>query len=256
MSQIIWSFKPIGYTPVDVIREMKHNKKITFCGRLDPMAYGLIPLIVVDTDMEKVKEDVMNSYKTYRFSLISGIKSDTYDILGIAKYHNITYSENEFINRIYEESKIKEHEYPPFSSKTVYSEQYNKKVPLWRLSTEGILPKDMPKRDVDIKYINILSINEMNGSVLLDNILERIDKLPKDSKFRQFEIIEKWRDVLDNNRLYKVYNMETLISSGTYVRTIGNNLGGTVYDIFRISVGDKYLLEPDSYDKYKMLCGV
>lgn len=256
MSQIIWTFKPIGYTPNDVIQEVKHNKKITFCGRLDPMAYGLMPIIVVGDDIAKVKTEIMNSYKTYRFSLITGIKTDTYDILGIPKYHNNNYSEQEFIKLVNEQSKIKEQYYPPFSSKTVYSAIHNKKVPLWVLSKEDILPEIMPKRDIDIKYINILSINEITSSVLLNNIEERINKIPKDSKFRQDEIIEKWQEILENDTVYKVYHMEALVSSGTYVRTICNELGGTVYDIFRINVGNKYLYEPEKYDKYKLSCDI
>jgi len=256
MSQIIWTFKPIGYTPNNVIQEIKNNAKITFCGRLDPMAYGLMPLIVVGADIAKVKTDIMNSYKTYRYSLIDGIKTDTYDILGIPQYHNRNNSEQEFIKLVNEQTEIKEQYYPPFSSKTVYSDIHNRKVPLWKLSKEGKLPEVMPKRDVDIKYINILSMTEMSSSVLLNNILERINKISNDAKFRQDEIIEKWQELLNSDTIYKVYHMETLVSSGTYVRTICNDLGGTVYDIFRTNVGNKYLSEPDKYDRYKLLCDI
>ena len=256
MSTIIWTFKPVGYTPNDVIREIKHTKKLTFCGRLDPMAHGLMALVVVGHDVGQVKQSIIDSYKTYRFSLIVGIKTDTYDILGLPEYHNMIYSEENFNEMVISHSHIKKQEYPPFSSKTVFSESHNKKVPLWKLSKEGKLPDVMPTRDVDIKYINILSENEMKGTVLLDNITERINKLPKDSDFRQETILDSWNNLLIEDALYKIYHMETRVSSGTYVRTIGNNLGGTVYDIYRTSVGDKCLLNPDRLDKYKFLCGI
>jgi tRNA U55 pseudouridine synthase TruB len=256
MSEIIWVYKPIGYTPYDAIKELKHNKKITFCGRLDPMAYGLMALIIVGEDIKQIKQAITDSYKTYRFSLIVGVKTDTYDILGLPKYHNIEYNENTFNNMVINQSRIKQQEYPPFSSKTVFSAEYNKKVPLWKLSKEGKLPEVMPTRDVDIKYINILSDNEMKGSVLLHNITERINKLPENSNFRQDSILNRWNNLLDANTLYKIYHMETRLSSGTYVRTIGNNLGGTVYDICRTSVGDKCLLGADRYNKYKFLYNI
>lgn len=256
MSRIIWTFKPIGYTPNDIINEIKDNKKITFCGRLDPMAYGLIAIIVVGKDIKRIKQSISDSYKTYRFSLIVGIKTDTYDILGLPEYHNIIYTKENFNELIISESHKKTQQYPPFSSKTVYSESYNKKVPLWMLSKEGKLPKVMPSRNIDIKYINILSCHEMSGSVLLHNITERINKLPKTSNFRQDIILDSWNNLLDDDAIYNIYNMETKVSTGTYVRNIGNNLGGTVYDIYRTSVGDMCLLDPDSYDKYIFLCDI
>ena len=61
MSELLWVFKPIGWNPTDCIQEIKKNKKheqckITFAGRLDPMAYGLMALVKVGPDVNDVKK--------------------------------------------------------------------------------------------------------------------------------------------------------------------------------------------------------
>ena len=46
---VIWVFKPIGWTPkdcVDKLKEIFKDDKISFAGRLDPMAYGMLPIII------------------------------------------------------------------------------------------------------------------------------------------------------------------------------------------------------------------
>jgi tRNA U55 pseudouridine synthase TruB len=93
---VIWVFKPIGWTPKDCVIEHQKitNQKMAFAGRLDPMACGLMPIIIHNsnntTEVQKIKESLQGSYKTYRFKLVLGFQSDTYDILGIAnKKENI-----------------------------------------------------------------------------------------------------------------------------------------------------------------------
>ena len=108
VTQVVWVFKPIGWNPADCVVEYLRlnkdtllNKKIAFAGRLDPIACGLLPLIITDKnenkDRQNKKESLQSSYKTYRFSLISGLKSDSFDIMGITEKRDKPFDHERFI---------------------------------------------------------------------------------------------------------------------------------------------------------------
>ena len=236
-TEVIWTFKPIGWTPKDCILYLKkiskyEDKKLSFAGRLDPMAYGLLPIIADDIQNQKQLE-LINSYKTYQFKFIPNLQSDTYDILGIVN------KSNNFTSINLEEIKnMKKQNYPAYSSYCVFDNHYNKKVPLWKLAKENRLPEVMPERDIDIQNIEILSSKVIDKDKLLDNVYMRLDKLLNKSGFRYDEILNCWKN-LELEHEYEVYHLEATVSSGTYIRGISNSLGGVAYDIFRTKVKDK-----------------
>ena len=53
---------------------------LSYAGRLDPMAEGVILVLIGDEN--KRRKDYENLPKTYVFSLLLGISTDTYDVLG------------------------------------------------------------------------------------------------------------------------------------------------------------------------------
>lgn len=232
---IIWVNKPIGWTPKQCVNEVKklYNGKICFAGRLDPMAYGLLPLII--NGHYNDISNLQSCYKTYRFKVILGIQTDTYDILGEITNitNNVSYS-----NPL----PIVSQEYPPYSSKTVMYN--NKKVPLWQLSKQGI-KVPLPVHDVDIKDFKILSKKMRSFDEILSTVIKRINTLPNSTDFRQESIITTWKSHM-NYSLFQVVNCEATVSTGTYIRSIGNKMLGCCYDINRItystmhSIGNKY----------------
>ncbi|ARF09993.1 tRNA U55 pseudouridine synthase TruB [Indivirus ILV1] len=249
---VIWFFKPIGWTPKDCVIEYQKiiNQKIAFAGRLDPMACGLMPIIIHNSnntvEVQKIKELLQGSYKTYRFKLILDFQSDTYDILGIAnKKENINIIEN--LEKIKE---IKIQSYPPYSSQKAFSHQYQKKVPLWKLAKEGILPNKLPKKEIDIRSIKILETEIISNLEFLEIIKKRLDNLNNKTKYRHDKIIDNWNKILEAECNFTVYHLEANVSTGTYIRFIGNELGGIVFDILRTSMHDKFLDNPDKYDKF------
>ena len=249
---VIWTFKPIGWTPKDCITHLKENpdmknNKLSFAGRLDPMAYGLLPIIVNDTKNQKQME-LRDSYKTYQFKFIPGLQSDTYDILGLVnKLNKFDGIKNIDIDAI---KNIKKQNYPAYSSHCIFDEYYKKKVPLWKLAKENRLPDILPERNVDIKDIQILNTKLIKKDELLNNVFERINKLTNKSGFRNDTILKCWQN-LDLDKEYKIYHLESTVSSGTYIRSIANTLGGIAYDIFRIKVKDKYLENTENYDPFQ-----
>ena len=88
MKKLINLYKPLGLTPLQTIQKFKEinknykNKKMSYPGRLDPMAEGVL-LILVGNENKKMKS-YMKLDKEYKAEILFGIKSDTGDILGIA----------------------------------------------------------------------------------------------------------------------------------------------------------------------------
>src|SRR5260221_10407124 len=79
--------KKIGETPSEAILRFKIENPdydtvaMTYAGRLDPMAEGLL-LVLCGEEIDK-KEKYLNLSKTYEFEVLWGFSSDTLDILGL-----------------------------------------------------------------------------------------------------------------------------------------------------------------------------
>src|SRR3989344_9613864 len=86
MKNIIVLNKKEGETPLEALENFRpRNKeykdiKMTYAGRLDPMASGLL-LVLVGKEI-KNKEKYLALNKEYDFKILFGFATDTYDILG------------------------------------------------------------------------------------------------------------------------------------------------------------------------------
>lgn len=251
---IIWLHKPIGWTPKSCIDEYKRitnrGGKIAFAGRLDPMASGLLPIVVNGT--RETASELESCYKTYQFKVILGLQTDTYDILGLLAniQEDRSYTEIDIENIIDTASTITVQEYPPFSSKTVLDERTGKKVSLWKLALEGT-PVSLPQHNVDIKYIKLLNHTTISSEDVLSIINDRIKQLLPSIDMRRFMILSRWKEILPvmTNRRFQLIECEAKVSSGTYIRSIANSIGGVCLDINRIQYGTKILT--NSIDKFQ-----
>ena len=78
--------KPSGPTSADVVRRIKHTygvKKIGHGGTLDPMATGLLVILVGKAT--KLQDQLLTGSKTYRGSIRLGFSTDTDDVSGQVK---------------------------------------------------------------------------------------------------------------------------------------------------------------------------
>ncbi|MFA5778152.1 MAG: hypothetical protein WC870_01530 [Candidatus Paceibacterota bacterium] len=246
MKNIILLNKKEGKTPLQVLENFrqKHKKykdvKMTYAGRLDPMASGL--LLVLTGEEIKNKEKYLALNKEYNFKVLFGFATDTYDVLG--KVVNTNFA---FFPKI--EKEIKRNlksflgenfqKYPKYSSKTV------KGKPLFVYAREGEYV-DIPERVVFIQKLKLEKITEINNKKLFANIKKRIEKV--DGDFRQEEILDIWKGlILDKPNKFFVAHLKIKCSSGTYVRSVANTLGDMVgipalaFSIRRTRVG-KYVI--------------
>ncbi len=217
------------------------NIKMTYAGRLDPMASGV--MIVLVGEETKNKQKYLNFTKEYDFEILFGFSTDTHDILG-----KVTDIIKQDVKKIELEKKLKENlkyfkgkfiqKYPLYSSKTVEGKQ------LFEYGRDGALV-DLPEHEVEVKSLKFINLRKINPSSLLRNIERRIGKVKGD--FRQKEILKIWKKQIKKDGNYFIGSFSVKCGSGTYVRSISNDLGGKIglpalaFSIKRKKIG-KYTL--------------
>ncbi|HBB57029.1 TPA: hypothetical protein DEW47_02885 [Patescibacteria group bacterium] len=232
-NKILTVYKPLGLSPleaIDLLRE-KHdeykNTPITYAGRLDPMAEGVLILLTGETIHEK--ENYLKLNKEYQAEIIFGFETDTYDILGFAE------ARKEIENL---KGKISL-PLPPYSSYKI------KGKPLFQWAREGKLGEiEIPMRSTEIYETKIQCGREVAAKELLVEITEKIRLINGD--FRQKEILAKWWEALSaaNGEKFLAVKFTIACSSGTYVRSIAHNLGqrlgacAILLNLKRTKVGD------------------
>lgn len=239
----VW--KPPGKTPLETVNMIKNqfpdykNSKLSYAGRLDPMAEGVL-LILVDEENKK-RNKYENLEKTYEFEALLGVETDTYDCMGIIK--NIKPSANidheEFKNILENYEGVFDQKYPPYSSARVLGK------PLFYWARKNMIDKiSIPSKQVEIYSLKFIDQKKMILKQIAPKIINRIQSV--NGKFRQKQIIEKWNDFLikNPNMSFSILKIEASVSSGVYIRSICHKLGqetcfgAVAFSIKRTKVGN------------------
>jgi tRNA pseudouridine55 synthase len=211
--------KNIGETPLEAIekfrieKEIDQNIPITYAGRLDPMADGL--LIVLTGEDCKKKADFNGLDKEYEIEVVLGVQSDSYDVLGLVEKADLCeFDLQKFIGKFIQE-------YPRYSSKIIAMKE---------------LPEEMPTKEVEIYSIEKMGERFVSGKDLSKKAINKIGLVRGD--FRQNEIIESWLKftLVYGNLKFKILTLRIACSSGTYMRSLANNLGGLALSIKRTKI--------------------
>jgi tRNA pseudouridine55 synthase len=238
MVQVIAVNKPIGLTPLQALTKLRQlkpalkNTKLTYAGRLDPMAEGL--LLVLKNPDQKTKNKLLDLDKTYRFKILFGLSTDTYDALGLIQPSRFTPSKVEGSDPVgsHQPSRsnlegvlplfIGSHlqPYPPYSSKTVNGK------PLFYYARNNLLTKiTIPKKKITIKSLKFISSKVISKENLQHQILQSIKLVKGD--FRQVSINKSWQQFFLSYKLtsFPIYTLEATCTSGTYIRSLSHQLG-------------------------------
>lgn len=243
-------YKPIGKTPLGVIKQLKalypekyEAEKMSYAGRLDPLAHGVLILLVGEENKKRRTHEKTD--KDYSFRAIFGIETDTYDVLGFPKVIDIEKKITEKdINKELENFKgTVQQQIPAFSSYII-----NKKPLHYWARTNQLEGIEIPKRDVKISHIELVELKKVKVEDIATEIIEQVKSV--EGIFRQDEIVPKWEKVLEDNKDKELYIAEfkSSVTTGTYVRSIvhdlGKNLGvgGSAMNIYRTRV-DEYIIE-------------
>jgi len=232
--------KKAGETPLALLNRFRAenswvgDKKLTYAGRLDPMASG--KMIVLIGDECKNKEKYLAFDKEYEFEVLFGFSSDTGDILGLVESGGGLPPDavNEEDLRSAAEKLVGEITlpYPAFSSKTVRGK------PLFAWALEGRLGEiEIPRRKSVVYRLEFVGLRTVPKDNLRAEIFEKIAKfnptpggkrdgfLGKD--FRKREVLDSWEAALNETeeKEFKIAKFVCACSSGTYMRTLAVGLG-------------------------------
>jgi tRNA pseudouridine(55) synthase len=256
----IFIYKNEGETPLEALSRLRVEKPefkdavLTYAGRLDPMAEGV--LLVLVNEENKNREQYLNLDKEYEVEVLFGVGTDTGDVLGkVLEFSSFETSGSLRSTRSFllktrsvgspvanqsllqepdiSQSEIQEllntfaghftQSYPNYSSKTVNGK------PLFQWVREGRLSEiEIPTKQVEIYSIEQIGESRMMGKEVLEQVENRIAKVNGD--FRQQEILESWREELKEKmeQEFHLIKIKVSCSSGTYMRTLAENIGNSI----------------------------
>lgn len=215
--------KHLGETPLQALNRLRveqpayTNAVLSYAGRLDPMAEGLL-LILVDDEC-KNKDPYLGLDKEYEAEILWGVETDTHDLLGLVEnVSNIQPDQEKIADAIQKLVGKQIQEYPAYSSKPVGGKS------LFAWAREGRIDEiEKPTKEIEIfKAIHTHSYT-INNEELLRYIETSIAKVNGD--FRQNDILLKWQSVLENKQNFLVSKVTIACSSGTYIRQLAHILG-------------------------------
>jgi tRNA pseudouridine(55) synthase len=225
---IITLNKNIGQTPKELIEEYKQKngiKKASYCGRLDPMASGLM-LVLTEDDCKK-QDKYLKMYKTYEFDMVFGIWTNSHDPLN----NNIKlYDEHvnqEEIEKLLLEKYIGNinQKFPLCSSYTI-DIGLNKKIPLWEAFKSNLISTDyeLPSKSINIKNFEILDYKLISDNELFHQFISDINKVKDvNNNFGKNEALSFY-STNQNNKMFQVFTCKVTGSSGTYIRGLTRDI--------------------------------
>lgn len=254
---ILSLYKERGETPLQCLERFRlafpeyKDTKMTYLGRLDPMASGVF-LVATDNDTSQTRrEEFLALDKDYDFSVLFGFATDTYDCLGKITHPpapSLIAREGESrnsdlvsimdlikIGKIYEGERLQK--YPKYSSPMIAKRKTSPSPLLvqegedasfpFPAQGEGELDEGGVYKKITIYQMQFKSLSELSAKELFGRLLLDIGRVRGD--FRQVEILELWqKNLKDKDKKYFVANFSASVSSGTYIRSIVDDLGATL----------------------------
>lgn len=242
---VITLYKEIGETPLEALKHFKSthpkykDEPMTYAGRLDPMAEGLL-LVLSGTEL-KDKDKYQKLKKTYIADILFGIESDTQDILGLIKDGGKSNVSKEQIRSVINQiSGNIEIELPHYASYKIRG-----KPLFWWARQNRIKEIEIPKRTITVSS-SFISLKTENGKEIKNKATKKITLVQGD--FRQNEIISLW-NTIDVKKNYIIAKVKFECSSGTYIRSLVSIIGKKLktptllFHLKRTEVGDYSILD-------------
>ncbi len=228
--KIIAVWKPIGLTPLQAINRLREKEleygsiKIGYAGRLDPLAEGVLPLMVGKAN--KNRSQYLNWAKQYEVQIVFGVSTDSHDILGRIQNISDLLPQIDVLKNVltkFEGNFIQA--YPVFSSPILAGR------------------KSFSKQ-VRIDKIKLLTIEKITGRRLEQEIVSMIGEVK--GNFRQSLILADWGKYFSyrQSQVFIIAKVKVDCSAGVYIRLLAHNCGlrigcpACLLKLRRLSVGN------------------
>lgn len=241
MTHVIPVYKFSQETPLACIHRTKQafpyyeDLPMTYAGRLDPMAEGL--LILLAGEECKQKDTYLQLEKVYTVDILLGVGTDTHDLLGVVTEQKqvIGSWKDNFDALLAEFVGVQNQQYPVYSSKPVHGK------PLFVYAKEGTLDEiEIPSHLVEVFSIHKEHVFAVDTSNVKNKAIDAARSIEGD--FRQNDIIKSWQLVsVDKLPLIR---LKVEASTGTYMRQLAHDIGrklgypALAMNIHRSKVGD------------------
>ncbi len=228
-NQILLIDKPKGITSHDVVDEVRcitGERKVGHAGTLDPMATGLL-IVLVGRDATKKQREFMGMEKEYIAEITFGLETNTYD------------AEGELANRVplsavrdLKEENVKDalkrfkgiidQQVPPYSAVKIDGK------PLYKYAREGRLDEvELPTREVKIKEIELLGFEKGSHSESSDLSDGEVSPAEGNVPFVGGDssvatLFQNDSKILSSLPKAKI---RVVCSKGTYIRSLAHDLG-------------------------------
>ncbi len=210
-------YKKRTETPLEALNRLRVekpeliNETLSYAGRLDPMAEGILPVLVGEQE-NKDRELYLKKDKEYYVEFLLGFSTDTGDVLGLLTNVDIKeVNESKTKDSLQNLKNITEQIYPWYSSKTVEG------IPLFEYARKGDFSVQRPVKDISIYSVDSEGFKQKDSKEVLDSIVSDINLVQGD--FRQKESVQLWKSVQDKfPEKLTLISCNIRVSSGTYIR--------------------------------------
>lgn len=237
-------YKRLGETPLEALKRVREKFpnwstiKMTYAGRLDPLAEGL--LLILTGEECKNKSNYLGWDKEYEVGFLIGVSTDSGDVLGLARIEkpSVPFPETKIIASLQSLLGLYTQTYPRFSSPYL----------------AGQVGKT---KEIEIKSIDFIASRYLSDEELLSQIIDRV-MLVK-GKFRQEEIISRWKEEIKLDQKFLIINCRVVCTSGTYIRVLADRLGqilnsqSCVFSLKRTKIGE-LSLPREVFGERNLLC--
>ena len=155
--------KPAGitsYDVVDVIKKLFIGSKVGHTGTLDPVATGVLPILIGDAT--KLSDNLTAENKAYRVKMLLGVETDTYDITGKIVYASVVNKDEIYIReRIKRFIGVQEQTPPQYSAIKVEGKR------AYQYAREG-KEVELKPRTIEIHDINNIAVDLRKREVSFD----------------------------------------------------------------------------------------
>ncbi|HYD35193.1 MAG TPA: hypothetical protein VD999_03955 [Vitreimonas sp.] len=210
------------------------NAPATHTGTLDPMAEGV--LVILAGDDRFAKGQLQDWQKTYHFSILWGVATDSLDRLGLITTYRGQQPKIDELRRIIEK----------------FPAQYSQSVPAfsaarWQGQSHFELAKggsELPlkTRDISLHHFHLHDVSVAAASAILSQQSNSVQSLAGD--FRQSEILDSWEKALAKEATDLLITTHSVTTSpGTYIRQLVQdvathiNIPATTWSITRTANG-------------------
>jgi tRNA pseudouridine55 synthase len=219
----IW--QPVGYSTYQITNliAQKYRQKATHTGVLDPLAEGVIIVLIGDERHQKLAHSTW--LKEYEFEVTFGVATDSYDGMGIANAVDF----NPTVQSQHLEQILQKFVGPYLQKVPLYSAKKVGGQRLFMYPKLGLQPPELPVKTGRIHDIQLVEFDYTTLHTKINEALAKVKSIKK-GEFRQSEIADAWKVFLQTVPDHRVETakIKVVMTKGLYIRSLCQDIANKV----------------------------